>query len=103
MQAFLKMRDPTWELMITMKNDNFEYMTFIQPLGRLSMINKNLACQMPNLAHFWHFLMLANRAVLPLIKVDQVYKDFQNLFFECQMCQNVKHMVKVETGHATLL
>ena len=37
---------------------------------------------MPNLAHFWHFLTLADRAVDPLIKVDQLCKAFSKLDLE---------------------
>ena len=31
---------------------------------------------MPNLALFWHFSALADRVVVPLTKVDQLWKTF---------------------------
>ena len=91
MQAPLKMRDPTREFSFIIKMIIiFRYTAFIQPLIRQNMKKKNLACQMPNLAHFWHFPMVADRAVVPFIKVDQPAKHFQNLFRKCEMCHNAK-------------
>ena len=48
-------------------------------LGKENM-NQNLACQMPNLANIWHFPTMADRAIVTLIKVDQLYKRFLKLY-----------------------
>ena len=51
------------------------------------MMNKNLACQMPNLARLWHFLTMADRAANPLIKVDQLSKTFSKHDLKMPKCQ----------------
>ena len=43
---------------------------------------KKMACQMPNLAYFWHFPMMADTVVAFSIKVDQPCKAFLKLVLE---------------------
>ena len=77
-QAFLKMWDPItepWKMII------FYNIAFIQPLARQNVMKK-MACQMPNLAYFWHFPMVADRVVAPSIKIDQPCKAFLKLVLE---------------------
>ena len=52
---------------------------------------------MPNLAHFWHFPMVVNRAVIPLIKVDKLCMIYSIIVLEmpsvqkCQIWQVLGH------------
>ena len=63
----------------TMKNDYILQRSIDTSLGKAKYDEFFLACQMPNLAYFWHFPMVADRAVVPLIKVDQTCKTFSKL------------------------
>ena len=82
MQAPLKMRDPshpTRKLSFNIRMIIFCYVAFIEPITMQNFIKKDFACQMPNLAHFWHFPMVADRAVVIIIKDDEPCKTFSKL------------------------